>query len=413
MERSIWISVILVILVGGAMACRSSSEFSSPFPSLVSQDETSPEIKTVLVTVLVTPATEKLERPSDTPRSAQPTATPVAVPFSVENTSLQDTLVQLYEQVIPGVVAIRVLNPNEGSLGSGFVFDKKGYIVTNYHVVENETDLEVAFSSGDKYRGEVIGVDQDSDLAVIRVNIPEKELHPLRLGNSSQTKVGQVVVAIGNPFGLEGTMTIGIVSGKGRTLRSQRVGAGGSAFTSGDVIQTDAAVNPGNSGGPLINLDGEVIGVNESILTSGYDQSSSGVAFAISINTVKRIIPELIDKGEFIYPYLGIFSLGEITLLTQEVLGLPRSTGVYVTDIAPNSPAARAGIRAGTVDTSLPDVPAGGDLIIAVDDHEVLSFNDLIVFITMNKKPGDKILLTVIRGNEQIDLELVLDKRPE
>jgi 2-alkenal reductase len=306
-----------------------------------------------------------------------------------------------------------MLNANGASLGSGFVFDNDGHIVTNYHVIENNATLEVAFSSGKKYRGWVAGEDQDSDLAVVRVEVPESELHPLALGNAAQTKVGQLVVAIGNPFGLEGTMTIGIVSGKGRTIQSQRAGAGGSVFTSGDIIQTDAAVNPGNSGGPLLNLEGEVIGVNESILTRGYEQASSGVAFAVSIDTVRRIIPELIDKGEFRYPYLGIFSLGEITLLTQEVLGLPRATGVYVTGVTPGSPADRGGIRAGNRDTNLPGVAAGGDLIIAVDGQEVLSFNDLIVYITMNKSPGDKIFLTILRGDEQINLELTLDERPK
>jgi 2-alkenal reductase len=348
---------------------------------------------------------------SVTPASLPVAETPLIIPTGVDYSCWQDRLVQLYEEVSPGVVAIRVLNPNGGSLGSGFVFDKDGHIVTNYHVIENQVDLEVAFTSGKKYRGWVSGADEDSDLAVIRIEAPEGELSPLPLGSASQTKVGQIVVAIGNPFGLEGTMTIGIVSGKGRTLKSQRTGAGGSVFTAGDIIQTDAAVNPGNSGGPLLNLDGEVIGVNESILTSGYEQPSSGVAFAISVDMVRRIVPELIENGEFNYPYLGIFSLGEITLLTQEVLGLPRSTGVYVTNVAPGSPADRAGIRAGSRDTNLPGVPAGGDLIIAIDGHEVLSFNDMIVYLTLFKRPGDLVVLTILRGGEELELEFTLDER--
>ena len=299
----------------------------------------------------------------------------------------------------------------EGSLGSGFVYDKDGYIVTNFHVIENQADLEVAFASGNKYRGSIVSMDQDSDLAVVKVDVPDDELYPLSLGSTSQTKVGQMVVAIGNPFGLERTMTIGIVSGKGRTIRSQRTGAAGSVFTSGDIIQTDAAVNPGNSGGPLLNLNGEVIGVNEFILTSGYESVNSSIAFAISVDTIKRIVPDLIAKGKFDYPYLGIFSLGEITLLAQEALGLPCSTGVYVTDVASGSPAERAGIQAGSINTNLPGVSAGGDLIIAVDGYEVFDFNDLIVYVTMNKRPGDKIIVTLLRGDEQLDLELILGKR--
>jgi len=329
----------------------------------------------------------------------------------IEYLSLQDTFVELYENVSPGVVAIRTLGPMEGSLGSGFVYNNEGYIVTNYHVIENQADLEVTFASGNKYRGRIIGIDQDSDLAVIKVDVSDNELFPLPLGSNSQTKVGQIVIAIGNPFGLERTMTIGILSGKGRTIWSQRTGSAGSVFASGDIIQTDAAINPGNSGGPLLNLNGEVIGVNESILTSGYEKVSSGVAFAISVDTVKRIVPDLIAKGKFDYPYLGIFSLGEITLIAQETLGLPRSTGVYVTDVAPGSPAERAGILAGDLETNLPGVSAGGDLIIAVDGHEVLNFNDLIVYITLNKRPGDKIIVTIIRGSEQLNLEVVLEKR--
>ncbi|MBN1147724.1 MAG: trypsin-like peptidase domain-containing protein [Anaerolineales bacterium] len=351
--------------------------------------------------------------------SNTPPPTPVAIASdlatplpAVDLLSLQDTLVQLYEQVNRGIVAIRVLTQNGRSLGSGFVIDEQGHIVTNYHVVSTETSVEVDFVSGYKTRGEVIGIDPDADLAVVKVDAPTDELHPLVLGDSEQVGVGQIVVAIGNPFGLEGTMTIGIVSGLGRTIRSQREGAGGSSFTLGDVIQTDAAINPGNSGGPLFNLDGEVIGINESILTNTYERTNSGVGFAVSIDIAKRIVPVLIASGRFDYPYLGIFSLGELTLLEQEALGLPRSTGVYVTDVEPGGPAELAGIRPGDQHSSIPGIPAGGDLIIAVDGRPVLDFNDLIVYVTKNKAPGDVVVLTVLRGDQQIEIELTLGKRP-
>jgi len=404
MERFPKILLVFTLIFITVLACQFSTNPStqSPVPAVV--------------TVLVSPESTSTPIPTSQLMVADP-ATSVSLPPATLGAVLdpsqeQNVLVGLHEKVKPGIVAIRVLTPNGGSLGSGFVIDNEGHIVTNYHVVSNETSLEVDFISGYKIRGVVIGLDPDADLAVLKVEAPAEELFPLMLGDSDQVKVGQFVVAIGNPFGLEGTMTLGIVSGLGRTLRSQRVGVGGSSFTLGDVIQTDAAINPGNSGGPLFNLNGEVIGVNESILTSSLDRSNSGVGFAVSSNMVKRIVPELIANGKFEYPYLGIFSLDEMTLLEQEALGLSRSTGVYISDIAPGGPADRAGIRAGDQNSSIPGVPIGGDLVIAVDGQPVLDFNDLIVYITKNKNPGDTIMLTILRGNEQIELALTLDQRP-
>ena len=360
-------------------------------------------------------ATEAVQQPAvdnPIPTIAQPVSQVIDPPPGVDLISSQDTLIELYERVNPGVVALRVLNPSGGSLGSGFVIDKEGHIITNYHVISQQTELEVSFPTGYKTRGAVIGLDPDSDLAVLKVDVPAELLLPLPLGDSDQVQVGQMVVAIGNPFGLEGTMTIGIVSGLGRTVASQRTGAAGSAFTVGDVIQTDAAINPGNSGGPLLNLNGEVIGVNESILTGDDSRSNSGVGFAISVNMLKRVVPSMIEKGSHDYPYLGIFSKGELSLLEQEALGLPQSTGVYITQVEPGGPAERAGIRAGDRNSTIPGVPAGGDLIIAVDGQTVLDFNDLIVYITKYKAPGDTISLTIIRGDEQIELDLTLAERP-
>ncbi len=413
MERPFRILTLIAILVVVTPACQPSPVLITENPNSITMATEIKGLESKTVTALETQQTNEILKSSITPASSPLTATDLIIPTLVDAICYQDKLVQLYDKASPGVVALRVLNRNEVTLGSGFVFDKEGHIITNYHVVENEANLEVAFPSGKKYRGWVAGVDEYSDLAVIRVEVREDELYPLPLGKATQIKIGQFVVALGNPFGLEGTMTVGIVSGKGRTLTSQRTGAQGSFFTAGDIIQTDAAVNPGNSGGPLLNLDGEVIGVNESILTSGYKQVSSGVAFAISVDIVRRIVPELINKGEFKYPYLGIFSLEEITLLTQEVLGLPRATGVYVTDVAPGSPADRAGIQAGSKITNLPGVAVGGDLIIAIDGYEVLSFNDLMVFLTLNKNPGDYVVLTILRGDEKIDLKLLLDERPK
>jgi 2-alkenal reductase len=395
MERMTKLGLVFTGLFLVLVACNTSTV-------LPGQDLVTPGVTVPGVTA--TPAPTALPTLSSRPADLPPALDPV---------SLQDTLVGLYEQVSPGVVAIRMLNTSSGSLGSGFVIDADGHIVTNYHVVEDEDEVEVAFPSGLKTRGRVIGIDPDSDLAVVKVTAPAGELHPLVLGDSDQARVGQLVVAVGNPFGLERTMTIGIISGLGRTIRSQRIlDNERSAFTVGDVIQTDAAINPGNSGGPLLNLNGEVIGVNESILTSPGESSNSGVGFAISVNMVKRIVPALIATGRYEYPYLGIYSIGELTLLDQEALQLPRTTGVYITQVEPGGPADRAGIQAGTRNSRIPGVPAGGDLIIAVDGQPVFNFNDLIVYITKNKRPGDTIVLTILRGEDQIELTLTLDRRP-
>lgn len=341
---------------------------------------------------------------------------PVIQSPPVDLLSSQDTLIQLYQRVNSGVVSIQVLTELGGGLGSGFVIDEQGHILTNFHVVEGVTDLEVAFSSGYKARGEVIGTDLDSDLAVIKVDVPSEELSPLPFSDSDLVQVGQTVIAIGNPFGLSGTMTVGIVSGLGRTLRSMHTTADGGTFSAGDIIQTDAAINPGNSGGPLINLNGEVIGINQAIRTDNVSASgdplNSGVGFAIPINIVKRVIPSLIASGSYDYPYLGITSTNEISLIEQEALGLATSNGVYITGVTPGTPADRAGLRAGTSDTSVLGLQAGGDLITAIDDQPVRNFNDLIAYLTKYKGPGDTVTLTVIRGEQEIEVEVVLDKRP-
>ncbi len=325
-------------------------------------------------------------------------------------------LTSLYERVSPGVVSLLVENGQGGSTGSGFVIDRQGHIVTNYHVVEGATNVEVDFLFGLKVRGEVIGTDLDSDLAVVKVDVPENVLLPLPLGDSDQVRVGQTVVAIGNPFQLNGTMTLGIVSAKGRTLESLRQAERGSFFTAGDIIQTDAAINPGNSGGPLLNLNGEVIGVNRAIRATGTtitgDPVNSGIGFSISSNIVRRVVPELIANGKYDYPYLGITSRSNLTLRMIEELGLPRQTGAYITAVTPGSPADRAGLRGGSRPTSITGLPAGGDLIIAIDGKPVLTFDDLLGYLIKNKKPGDTVVLTIVRDGQEREVNLTLGKRP-
>jgi 2-alkenal reductase len=339
---------------------------------------------------------------------------PVSLPSLAQE---QDALISLYERVTPGIVSLQVTTENGSGLGTGFVFDSQGHIITNEHVVDGQTRIEVDFASGYKAYGELVGIDKDSDIAVVKVNAPAEELTPLPLGDSSLLQVGQKVVAIGNPFGLNGTMTTGIISALGRTLPSNRASSGGGYFSAADLIQTDAAINPGNSGGPLFNLNGEVIGINRAIYTESSSASgeavNSGIGFAIAINIARRVVPEIIANGYYDYPFMGISSIDDLTLDEIETLGLPQFTGAYVVSVSPGSPAAKAGLRAGDKDVGLErGIPAGGDLIIALDGMEVKTFDDLLRYLVNNKGPGDTIVLTVLREGESLDVSLILDKRP-
>ena len=348
---------------------------------------------------------------------AQPTQEPqvqTAPPIltNPDNTILEDgSLSSLYELVLPGVVSVGT----ETGLGSGFVFDSAGHVVTNHHVVEGASTVEVAFSSGFKAHGTVIGSDADADIAVIQVDAPAEQIHPLAIGDSNSLHVGQSVVAIGNPFGLNGTMTLGIISGLGRTQPAHE-SPGGGFFSTADVIQTDAAINPGNSGGPLFNLNGEVVGVNQSIRTTNVDATTgnavnSGVGFSVSINLVKRVVPGLISDGKYEYPYLGLSS-SELGLAQIEALGLNTYTGAYVTSVVPDGPADQAGIRAGETATSITGLNAGGDLITAMDGQPIASFDELLSFLVTNKSPGDTVVLTVQRDGQPVDITVTLGTRP-
>ena len=394
---------LLVFFIFISLFMFSCQTLSNPPSILVTEEPPPPTVTSVTKPVLI-----------ESPIAIEPQVT--EDPVVLSKAQNDDILVDIYARSNPGVVAIQVLTESGSGLGSGFVIDEEGHIITNFHVIDGVSVLEVDFPSGFKTRGEVIGIDTDSDLAVIKIDAPAGELNPLPLGDSSEIKVGQTVVAIGSPFRFNGTMTTGIISSLGRTLRSIRAAPGGNFFTAGDIIQTDAAINPGNSGGPLLNLDGEVIGVNRAIETyninSQEDPLNSGIGFAIAINTVKRVVPSLISDGSYDYPYLGISSLNEISLLQQEALNLPRSSGVYVTDVTPNSPADRAGIRDGASPTEIFNLYSGGDLIIEIDGRPIQTFSELLSYLIQEKSPGDTITFTILRNNQEIETELVLGKRP-
>ena len=374
--------------------------------------------KSVTALVVLVLAMLACQSPAFTDRGL-PTAVVVEAPHIAPVDSIvinpaaqQERLVALYEHASVGTVAIIT---DQGQ-GSGFVYDKEGHIVTNFHVIEDAKNVEVRFNSGFMAYGTVIGTDLDSDLAIIKVDMPGGELSPLPLGDSDSLKVGQTVVAIGNPFGLESTMTVGIISALGRTLESAHVSPDGNSFIAGDIIQTDAAINPGNSGGPLFNINGEVIGINRAIRTTNFTESgdpvNSGIGFAISINMVKRVAPVLIETGKYDYPFLGISSRDALSLDMVNALGLSQYTGAYVISVVPGGPADKAGIKAGSTPTNIPGLLGDGDLIIAIDGRETRTFDEMLAYLITHKGPGDTVVLTVLRGTEKVDVTVTLGKRP-
>lgn len=320
-------------------------------------------------------------------------------------------LIELYRTVSPGVVSIQVFSGFGGGQGSGFVYDAQGHIVTNEHVIEGAERIEVAFNDGTKAYAELVGVDITADLAVIKVDVPAERLTPLVLGNSDAVQVGQSVVAIGNPFGLDSTMTLGIVSSLGRTLDGDRA-PGGGTFVAPDIIQTDAAINPGNSGGPLFNLNGEIIGVNKAIATE--TGVNSGIGFAVASNTVARIVPSLIENGRHEYAYLGLSGTDSerLTLAQIESLNLPDALGVYVVSVVPDGPASRAGLVGDSGGATGGQFVGDGDFIIEIDGLRVRTFADVLSYLVNNTEPGQQIVLTVIRGGETLEVPLVLGVRP-
>jgi 2-alkenal reductase len=316
--------------------------------------------------------------------------------------NLESALINIYQRANPAVVFILV--PPVGS-GSGFVIDKDGYIVTNNHVVENGREYEVLFSSGERRNADLIGQDIDSDLAVLQVDDLPPDVEPLVLGSSNSLVVGQLVAAIGNPFGEQGSMSLGIVSGLGRSLQSERELETGSSYSLPQVIQTDAPINPGNSGGPLLNLQAEVIGVNSAIASR--TGTNSGVGFSIPVDAVKRIAPSLIESGSYDYPYMGAGFESDISLDEQNFFDLPQTQGAYLLNITEGSPADQAGLLAAN-----PSTRRGGDLIIAIDGVPIEDFADLNSYLVFQTQVGQEINLTILRGGERTELMLTLGSRP-
>ena len=393
MKTMKWRSVLLIVAVLAA-GCREFTVFETPTP-----------VKPVALTNA----------------AAAPTALPQSIvtpdKLVIQADAVDQLLSNIYERADPGVVNIDVSAGStltEYGSGSGFVVDQDGHIVTNNHVIDGADEIDVTFWDGSVATAKLVGADPYSDLALLKVDVGSVKLVPLTLGDSDQVKVGQRVIAIGNPFGLVGTMTVGIVSGKGRTLPAD-VSTSSATFSNPDIIQTDAAINPGNSGGPLLNSAGEVIGVNSAIRTDGTNRANSGVGFAVPSNTVKRVVQQLQENGRVAYPYLGVtvdnhFTTGQLAA----VLNLPVNKGVLVASVVDGGPAERAGIKGGDQQVTVRGIAvlSGGDIITAIDGDLINSFDEMIAYLAAKKQVGQTVTVTLIRGDKTLQVPVTLDDRP-
>ncbi len=357
------------------------------------------------------------EAPTPTP---QPTPTPVVIvatptPLPDDFMALIDTeeelVTNLYQRVGPSVVHIttRVITQSfffgptasEGT-GSGFVWDEDGHIVTNFHVIKNADSIEVKLSDDEVVPAQVVGIDPPNDLAVLRVDLPAEELQPLELGDSENLRVGQRAIAIGNPFGLDRTLTTGVVSALGRPLQTDQENY---IF---NVIQTDAAINPGNSGGPLLDSRGRVIGVNTAVR-----QDAQGIGFAVPIDTVKRVVPILIEQGTYPHPWLGLLGY-DLSPVLAEALDLPVDQGVLVAQLYREGPAIAAGVQGAQQQVIIGNrrILAGGDIITAINGTAVSNWNDLTEYLELNTQVGDTVTLTLLRSGQELQLDLTLTEQP-
>jgi S1-C subfamily serine protease len=401
--------VAVVAVVLAATGC-SSFSFMATAPASVASDvvQTATEALSALETNLtVDEAADTLTAPLTT----------LTVDDAVN--ALQSQIIEVYEVAAPAVVNVtnrgyvydRFMGslPQEGS-GSGFVYDNEGHIVTNYHVVENAEQLLVTLADGQTYEAKVVGSDATNDLAVIRIEAAKDLPDPLVVGDSDSLQVGQFVLAIGNPFGLEQTLTTGVVSALGRVIQSPE----DNRFI-GEAIQTDAAINPGNSGGPLLDLSGQVIGVNSQIISAS--GTSSGVGFAVSASTVRRVVPQLIANGKYVHPMLGVrlisLTAANKAALEEAGAGVAVDSGALVMKVEAGGPAAEAGILGGSRVVSIGNyqVPVGGDIIVAIDGQQVADSQDLTVYLETETTVGDTVELTIVRDGVQQVVQVVLGEQ--
>jgi 2-alkenal reductase len=421
----------LVLMAGGCLAGVLLTSYVSDRVSL-------PSARSLEVTTATPPPLMEENTPSSGPAATPaqdmaPVNTPTPIPADIlEEAGAEERLVaNIYERVAPSVVHIRVVQRISGDdrprieipgwpdfpdlpedfysrgEGSGFVWDKDGHIITNYHVVQDAEEVEVTFRDGTRIPAQIVGTGPDSDLAVLQIDRPPDLLRPAALGDSDALFVGQRAVAIGNPFGQEWTLTTGVVSALGRTLPS-----GTSQFSIPEMIQTDAAINPGNSGGPLLDREGRVIGVNTLIMSG--DRVSSGVGFAIPVNIVNRVVPILIEEGQYAYAWLGIVGR-DLDRELALAIDLPADQrGALIVEVVEGSPAEEAGLQGSdrTVTNNGARLEIGGDVITAIDGQPVVAMDDLIVYLVKETRVGQQVALTVLRDGQEQEIDVTLGRRP-
>lgn len=418
-KKNIVIPVLLIMIALFASAC---SSVTAALPSTLADSASSDVVEVALNDQI--PAAENPAAPA-----AQAPVEPGLL------AAYENTLTDIYNQVSPSVVNIRVVGgeqsltfdpdlfpdmpdlpeshiPQSQSLGSGFVWDNQGHIITNNHVISGAEKIEVTFADGTVVIAEVIGTDPDSDLAVIKIDLPAEQLKPVQLANSEDTRVGQLAIAIGNPFGLEGTMTVGIVSALGRSLPASDGLSGGPVYNIPDVIQTDAPINPGNSGGVLLNAQGELIGVTAAIESPV--RANAGIGFVIPTSIVERVVPQLIETGSFSHPFLGITGISLFPDLATAMNLDKDQHGAMVAEVVSGGPADKAGLQGSDSEATIEGMSMGigGDVIVAIDGEPVNDMDDLIAYLSASTQVGQVVNLTVLRGGSEQDIDVTLQARP-
>ncbi len=423
MKKKVIFGIISVLLVMSLSACNGALQIEIPG----------------LENLQLEPLVEQSDNePGSDPAEDLPAPPPPPQSLNLDNLeSLQAAYIEIYEKVIPSVVSISSTRMVDGagfgdlpdlpfefdgpdqefqfpsaSSGSGFVWDTEGHIVTNNHVVEDGDVIRVNFFDGRSVVADLVGADADSDLAVLKVDLPAEELVPISVSDSTQIKVGQIAVAIGNPFNLQSSMTTGIVSGIGRSLSIGSADGSGLYYSIPDVIQTDTAINPGNSGGPLVDINGGLIGVTTAIESPV--RANSGVGYVIPSVIVSKVVPLLIRDGQYLQPWIGISGF-DLTPEYAQLMDLdPAQKGALVQEVQPNSPAEEAGLIGSTIEGEVDGIPVtfGGDVILAADGDPIEDFEDLVAFLARETIVGQTITLTVLRDGETFDLDLTLKARP-
>ena len=427
----------IVFYIGAALvfllaACNTTEDVTGPEADTATPSPTPTEITTSVGLVTDTLVDPVAVEPRTTENGSMPAVVDVQIDAMDIVAAREEVLARIYEDSLPSVVFVRVvhrLDPDDRQFGgdffggiprdrfdeyqhgagSGFVWDEEGHILTNWHVVEGSDSVSVVFADGEEFEAELLGGDPDSDLAILKIDTAQRQVKPLPRGDIDDLRVGQLALAIGSPFGQDFTLTSGIVSALGRTIRSRS-----GPYSIPLVVQTDAPINPGNSGGPLLDRLGQVIGINTQILSQS--GANSGVGFAVPIDIAKQVVPDLIEHGKYEYAWLGI-SGATLTADVVEHMGLPEaSRGVLIVRAIEDGPAEGAGIKGGEEEVTIEgeDIVLGGDVIVAINGRPVKEMHDLISYLVENTRPGDEIELDVLHSNGETEtITVTLGIRPE